>query len=202
MLKLIKIAVTGGVASGKTTVCQLFQKLGAYIVSADAITHKLFDPSTDLGQQIIHILGPEILQNGKIDRKIVADKVFNDQKNLSQLEQILHPSVLKQIESEYLSACKVVGCRGFVVEIPLLFEIGAEKFYDVTINVSADLKSAASRFASCGFSEEDYKRRMSRQFSTEMKSAKAQFTINNNGTLEDLEAKVRELSERIFIHES
>jgi dephospho-CoA kinase len=202
MLNLIKIAVTGGVASGKSTVCQLFQKLGAYSVSADAITHKLFDPLTDLGQQIIYKLGSDILQNGKINRKIVADKVFKDQKLLLELEQILHPAVLKQIEQEYATVCKAGLYRAFVVEIPLLFEIEAESFYDVTINVNAEPEKAVERFTSLGFNEEDYNRRMSRQLSTTTKSAKAQFTINNNGTLEDLKCKVLELSERIFIHES
>ncbi len=202
----MKIAVTGGVASGKSTVCQIFQTLGAYVVSADAITHKLFDPQTDLGQQIIRTLGSDILQNGKIDRKIdrkvVADKVFKDQKLLFELEQILHPAVLSQIEKEYSIACKQGGYRAFVVEIPLLFEIGAEHFYDATISVSAESECAIKRFESLGFSEEEYKRRMSRQLLPEIKSEKAQYTINNNGTLEDLKSKVLELSERLFIHDS
>ena len=202
MLKLKKIAVTGGVASGKTTVCKLFQKLGAYVVSADEISHKLFDSQTDLGLQIIRTLGSDILQNGKINRKIVADKVFKDQKLLLELEKILHPLILKQIELDYVDVCKKGGYRAFVAEIPLLFEIGAEGFYDVTVSVEAEPDSAIKRFEALGFTEEEYNRRMSRQLSPQMKSTKAQYTIKNNGTLEDLQKEVVELAKRIFIHDS
>jgi dephospho-CoA kinase len=201
MLKLVKIAVTGGVASGKTTVCQLFQKLGAYVVSADAIAHELFDPHTDLGQQIVHTLGSDILQNGKINKQLVAEKVFKDPKRLLELEKILHPPVLKEIEQQYAIACKTEGFTAFVVEVPLLFEIGAEAFYDVTIAVEAEPDIAKRRFQAKGYKEEDYIRRMGRQLAPHVKAAKAHYTIKNNGTLEDLEKQVQKLT-RDIIHEA
>jgi dephospho-CoA kinase len=201
MLKLLKIAVTGGVASGKSTVCELFQKLGAYVVSADAITHQLFDPQTDLGKQIIRTLGSDILQNGKINRKIVAKKVFNDSQSLDWLEKVLHPPILKRIEQEYTYACDQGAYRAFVVEIPLLFEIGAESFYDVTISIEADEGMAKQRFLAKGYTEEEYNRRMLRQLSPQEKAAKAHYTIYNNTTLEDLEKEMAKLT-RELIHDS
>jgi dephospho-CoA kinase len=190
MLKLKKIAITGGVASGKSTVCQLFQKLGAYVVSADAIAHELLDPNTDLGQQILSKLGEQILENGEINRRLVAEKVFRDPKKLHDLEQILHPEILKRIEREYECACRARSYTSFIVEIPLLFEIGAEKFYDVTIAVIAEEKIAKHRF----YSESEYERRMNHQWPPEQKTVKANYTIKNNGSLDDLEAQVEKLN--------
>lgn len=190
MLKLKKIAITGGVASGKSTVCQLFQKLGAYIVSADAIAHELLDPTTDLGRQILSLLGKDVLQNGRFSRRLIAEIVFRDPKKNHELEQILHPEILKRIEHEYEFACHAGKYRSFIAEIPLLFEIGAEKFYDVTIAVIADEEIAKQRYNR----ESEYERRMSRQWSPEQKIVKANYTIKNNGSLNDLEAQVEKLN--------
>jgi len=91
MLKLVKIAITGGVASGKSSVCRFFQELGAYVVNADAIVHKLLDPSSDLGKQIIQLFGT-------LSRKRLSEIVFEDPEKLEKLEKLLHPAVLKKIE--------------------------------------------------------------------------------------------------------
>jgi dephospho-CoA kinase len=190
MLKLKKVAVTGGVASGKSTVCRLFRALGAYVISADVIAHELLDSNTDLGQQILSKLGKDILQGGKIDRQLVAAKVFRDPKKLQELEQILHPEILKRIESEYERACRVGNHTSFIVEIPLLYEIGAEKFYDVILAVIADEEIAKKRFSN----GDEYERRMSRQWSPERKSAQANFIIKNNGSLKELQNQVEELN--------
>ena len=181
MLKLKKVAITGGVASGKSTVCQLFQKLGAYVVSADAIAHELLDPNTDLGRQIHTLLGV-------ISRQKIAEIVFRDPKKLHELEQILHPEILKRIESEYELALRAGGYTLFVVEMPLLFEIGAESFYDVTIAVITEEPLAKKRFG------EEYDRRMRRQWAPEKKAEKANYTIKNNGSLKDLEIQVKKLN--------
>lgn len=197
MLKLKKIAITGGVASGKTSVCQLFKELGAYTVSADAITHKLLDPKTDLGQQVIQQFGPEILKNGQIDRKVVAKRAFEDEEQLKNLEKILHPAVLETIKEHYKAACKANTYTSFVVEIPLLYEIGAQDSYDLVIAVLADETEAKKRFKQAGFQETEYDLRMKRQLSIKQKAAKANYTIINNGSLEDLKSRVQDLNRNI-----
>jgi len=193
MLILPKIAITGGIASGKSTVCQLFQKLGANVVSADAIAHELLNPQTNLGRQVIHTLGTDILQNGKIDRTLVARKVFKDPKLLRALEQLIHPEVLIEIRNRYEAASRARNGTLFVVEIPLLFEIGAESLFDYVIAVEADEATAKKRFEAAGFEPQEYERRMNRQIPQSVKSGKAHYTINNNGTLKDLEAQVKKV---------
>ncbi|HSX26311.1 MAG TPA: dephospho-CoA kinase [Chlamydiales bacterium] len=194
MLKLKKVAITGGVASGKSTVCQFFKELGAYVVNADAIVHELLVPNTDLGQQILQNLGSDILEKGKISRLILAEKVFKDPQKLKKLEALLHPAVLRKIEELYSQACKEGKYSSFVVEIPLLFEIKGEAFYDVIIAVLSDEALARARFAKAGFQNTEYDRRMSRQIKPNQKAKQAHFTIHNNGSLEDLRNEVIELN--------
>jgi len=194
MLKLKKIAITGGVASGKSTACQLFQELGAYVVSADAIVHKLLDSKTDLGQQIIRTLGSDIVQHGTISRQRVAEKVFQDPKQLEQLERILHPVMLQMVEESYRKASEARKYTSFVVEIPLLFEIGKETEFDVVIAVVADEEIAKRRFVAAGHTSQEYERRMSRQLPPSLKSAKAHYTLTNNGSLEEFREQVKKLN--------
>ncbi len=197
MLGLKKIAITGGVASGKTSVCRYFEELGAFVVNADAIVHELLTPATDLGQQIIRQFGPEILENRKISRRILAEKVFKDPEKLKLLEALIHPAVLQKIEELYSQACQEGIYSSFVVEIPLLFEIEGDKFYDAAVAVLSDEAVASRRFEQAGFQKSEYERRMSRQLKPHQKAARALYTIHNNGSLEDLRKEVIKLNQII-----
>lgn len=198
MLKLKKVAITGGIASGKSTVCQLFQELGAYIVNADTIAHELLNSKTDLGKQVLR-------KFGTLDRKLLAEKVFRDPKLLRELEQFLHPEIIQNIEQKYKKACEAKKYTSFVVEIPLLYEIGAETFYDAVIAVVTDEKIAKERYLQQGQKEDEYERRMRRQLSPEQKAKSANFIIKNNGSLSDLKKQVEAVNVLISehsIHES
>ncbi|MBI3508461.1 MAG: dephospho-CoA kinase [Chlamydiia bacterium] len=194
MLKLKKIAITGGVASGKTSVCQFFQELGASVVNADRIVHELLKIDTELGQQVIRLLGPQIEENGQISRQKIADLVFKDPKRLQALEQLLHPVVSEKIQKMYEEASQAGKYTFFVVEIPLLFEVQAELFYDVVVAVLTDEKIARHRFEQIGFQKQEYDRRMRRQISPHQKSARADYTLHNNGSLDDLKRQVISLN--------
>lgn len=197
MLKLAKVAITGGIASGKTSVCQFFKELGAFVVNADTIVHGLLKPDTDLGQQIIRQFGPEIIKNGQINRKIVAEKVFKDPKRLKKLEGLVHPAVLRKIEELYAAVCNKGSYTSFVVEIPLLFEIGADPFYDVVVTVLSDEAKARDRFERAGFQKTEYDLRMNRQLKPEQKAAKSHYIIYNNGSLADLHQEVIKLNKTL-----
>ena len=200
MLKLKKIAVTGGIASGKTSVCRFFEELGAYVVDADAIVHGLLKPDTDLGQQVLRQFGPEIIENGQISRRVIAEKAFKEPKQLQKLERLLHPAVLQKIGEFYTAACNKGSYTSFVVEIPLLFEIGAEAFYDVIVAVLADEAQAKKRFEQAGFQKTEYDLRMSRQLKPEQKAARSHYIIHNNGSLDDLRREVAALDRIIHKH--
>ncbi len=187
MLKLKKVAVTGGTASGKSTVCKVFQNLGAVAVDADAIVHELLSSDADLGQQIIRLLGNEVLESGKLSRRRIADKVFKDPEILHALEQLLHPAVLRKIDQAYQKARESGKTGLFVAEIPLLYEIGADASYDAVIAVLS--KESRRRF----HSEEEYDRRMNRQWHPDEKARLADHVIQNDGSLDELKRKATEL---------
>ena len=190
MLKLKRIAVTGGVASGKTSVCRVFQELGAFVVNADAIVHELLSPNTSLGRQVIRLLGNDILIDGKLGRRMIADKVFENPEALHALEKLLHPAVLHKIEELYQAACHRGAYTAFVVESPLLFEIGQDKFYDMVVTVLADEAVSRERFCKAGFNPGEYERRMKRQLLPREKARRADYVINNNGSLDSLREQV------------
>lgn len=191
MLRLKKIAVTGGVASGKSSVCRFFKELGAFTVDADAIVHDLLDPASNLGKQVAKTLHIDTShETPRQFRKQIADKVFKNDIELQKLEQILHPTVCKTIEQLYATALKDNKNTCFVVEIPLLFEIQHESFYDGIITVLADEALAKRRFREKGFLDEEYDLRMKRQLPPHQKATKSSWVIRNHGSLEDLKTQV------------
>lgn len=193
MLNLKKIAITGGIASGKSTACQFFKKLGAYVVKSDAIVHELYASDPQLVKQIALKFGSETLRDGRVNRKVLGEKVFRDPKRLKELEALVHPLVFDKIEEHYETACKDGSFSSFVVELPLLFEMGWEGFYDVTIVCFAKREEALKRYKALGRSEEDYEKRMKRQLSPREKAKRATFLIENQGSLKDLKDQVEKI---------
>lgn len=191
MLKLKKVAVTGGLSSGKSTVCRFFKELGACVVSADEIVHRLLSPDTNLGQEVIKLFGAEIITDNNINRKVIADKVFKDPKLLKKLEMLMHPAVRIEMEKNYQEAKDKKACSLFVAEIPLLFEANYDSFYDETICVIADEAISKERFRKAtGCSDSEYQLRMNNQFSLKQKAEKADFVLVNNGDLSALKNQV------------
>ena len=191
---LKKIAVTGSIAAGKSTVCKYFKQLGAYVVDADSIVHKLLASKTNIKQQLIKFLGKDILEKGEINRKKVADKVFDDSKKLKKLEAIIHPKVFEEIDKLFLEAKKKNKYNLFVVEIPLIFEIHQEKFYDFIIFVNASKKIRKERFLKKDFE----KREKRKKIPIEKKTKKADFVINNNSDYSALKRQVKKIANSLL----
>lgn len=199
MLKLKKVAITGGVSCGKSLVCKFLQELGAYVVNADQIVHQLLTPDTVLGQQVIELLGSSILVNGKIDRSKTAEIVFLNPRLLNYLENLLHPPVYKEIEKQFHDCQQQPDPPPlFVAEIPLLFESGGERYFDKTVAVIADRELCQERYRmESGHEREDFNRRMARQMLPEEKGKRADFIIVNNNTLNELKQKSKNLFDQL-----
>lgn len=199
MLVLKKLAVTGGLSSGKTTVCKILENLGAYYVSADQIVHQLLSPKTKIGKKIIDLLGSDILNGDQFDRAKIAEKVFSQKDKLYALEQILHPAVINEIKNLYDHIKKSDKYILFVAEVPLLFESESENFFDAVLAVVADPELCKKRFQSKSLApEEEFEKRMARQWDVKQKASKADFTISNDEGLKELEKNVAKLLERIL----
>lgn len=188
-IKLKKIAVTGGIASGKSTVCHLFEKLGALVVSADAIVHQLLVPTTQLGKEVIAILGDDIVVNGTLSREKIAQKVFSSPHLLKELEKLIHPEVHRVIEAKYKAASPTTHSL-FIAEVPLLYEAHLEDFYDEVFVVVCDEKKCKERSK---YSEKEYLQRSQRLMPIQEKIKKCDRVIDNNGTLEELHLTIQHI---------
>ncbi len=196
MLKSRKIAVTGGLASGKTTVCRILKELGAYTVDADTIVHQLLSLKSDIEKNVIELLGAEIISGDQIDRTKVADIVFKNPNLLKALEQILHPEVQKVIDQEYEQVASRVPL--FVAEVPLLFEANLQPHFDTVIAVTANPAHTRERFAAkTGYDPTEYDRRTSRLLPQEEKARRAHYHLLNNGTIEELKKNVKQIYENL-----
>jgi dephospho-CoA kinase len=194
MLKIKKIAVTGGLAAGKTTVCQLFKEFGAYVVNADEIVHQLLSPGTAVGQQVVSLLGSDIISGQGLDRKKIAAKVFSQPDLLLALEEIIHPAVFDEIEQKYQQIEREKKYSLFLAEIPLLYETEGEGRFDAVISVLADPALCRKRFMQQTREPvQEFEKRMTRQIEPILKANKAHYTIENNGDLEELKIKIKTL---------
>jgi len=194
MLKIKKIAITGGLAAGKTTVCQIFKELGAYVVSADEIVHQLLSPETAVGQQVVSLLGADTLSGQEFDRKKIADKVFSQPDLLRALEEIIHPAVFDEIERKYQQVDREKKYSLFLAEIPLLYESKEEGRFNTIVTVLANPELCQERFAEQTHQPiQEFEKRMMRQIEPTLKAKKAHYTIENNGDFEQLKTLVKTL---------
>jgi dephospho-CoA kinase len=200
MLKLRKVAITGGLSCGKSSVCRILKGFGAYVVSADKIVHQLLSSDTNLGQEIVHLLGSSVLVNHKLDRSRIAHIVFHDLELLKALEALVHPAVYRELNKDYQKQHHLSSPPSlFVAEIPLLFESGGEKDYDVTVAVVASVDICCKRFEEAtGYDQKEFNNRMVRQLSLLDKAILADYVIMNNGTLSDLQQITKELYQELL----
>ena len=190
------VAITGTLACGKTSVCQLFGELGAHVVSADEVVHELLTQDTNLIQQIVELLGEGVQDDEGLDRKKIAEKVFRNPELLERLEGLIHPKVKKEVQRQYDEEQEKKSATLFVVEIPLLFETPTDfkAFYSKSIAVVADEKLCRERFKiATGYDDAEFDRRMARQLSQKEKALKADFIILNNESLSKLRESVQNI---------
>jgi len=197
MLTLKKVAITGTISSGKSTVLSYFRSWGAYTVDADSLLHAAFSIDTPLGQKIIKLFGAlALLPNGRIDRSYIREQIAQKKELNVQLEMICHPYVLETLNRLYKEVMHETSkWRLFVAEIPLLFESSFPfaTWFDVICVVDAEYALAQQRFLKKGYSLEQFSWRYERQLSPEKKKQRAQHIIENNGTLEELREKTKRL---------
>jgi dephospho-CoA kinase len=195
MLKLRKVAITGGLSCGKSSVCRILKELGAYVVSADKIVHQLLSTDTNLGQEIVNLLGSEVVVDQKLDRSRIARIVFHNLELLHAFETLVHPLVYRELDKDYQRQKNHHQPPSlFVAEIPLLFESGGKRDYDDTVAVVANLDVCRKRFEQAtGYDQIEFNKRMARQLSLFDKAIRADYVIMNNSTLSNLQQTTREL---------
>jgi dephospho-CoA kinase len=179
------VGLTGGIGSGKSEALKALERLGAATLSSDAVVHELLTTG-EIRDQLVERFGEDVAPDGTIDRAKVGEVVFGDEEHRKWLEGLLWPRVGQRIADwrEEL-ASRDEPPRAAVVEVPLLFESGMEGAFDHTIAVVADEATREERAAARGHT--GVASRTSRQLSQEEKAQRADFTVRNEGTLEELE---------------
>jgi dephospho-CoA kinase len=188
---MVKIGLTGGIATGKSTVGKLLRQKGVVVVSSDELSHQEMSPDGAAYHRILTEFGPEILTaDGKIDRRILGGIVFKDEVARRKLEQIVHPLVIKGIRDSFEHYSKL-GVPIVVVEVPLLFEVGWMDLFDQIWVVTSSLERQLQRISKRdGLTEEEAKKRIASQLPLEKKEEQADVIIKNNNGLDSLEKQV------------
>jgi dephospho-CoA kinase len=187
MARIPFVGLTGGIGAGKSEALRALERLGAATLSTDAVTHELLS-TREVRDLLVAELGPEIAPNGSIDRAAVASRVFGDDETRKWLEGVLWPRVGERVAQFRES---VEDQPAAVVEVPLLFESGMEALFDKTIVVVADEAVRAERASARG--HELVEARAARQLTQDEKAQRADFVVRNDGTVDELEAKLSDV---------
>ncbi len=183
------VGLTGGMGAGKSTALAELERLGAVVLSTDAVVHELYGDER-LRDAVVERWGEDVVApGGTVDRAAVAERVFADAQDRVWLEGVLWPLVGERV-GEWLAEVRArrPAPRAAVVEVPLLFEAGMEGVYDATVAVIADEQVRRERAASREHALQDA--RAARQLPQEEKARRATFTVRNDGSERELEAQL------------
>lgn len=187
---MLKVGLTGGIGSGKSTVAELLQELGAFVIDSDQLARLVIQRGNPGFDEVISKFGDSILVNGEIDRAKLAAVVFNDADKRKELEEIIHPLVrqaAEQIMGELPKNTVVIN------EIPLLFETAGANRFDFVISVSVNGENRLARLRARGMKDYETNQRISAQASDEQRASISDVVLDNNGTLDDLRMQVEKL---------
>ncbi len=192
---MLIVGLTGGVASGKTTVARMFEKEGAYLIDADQIARDLVQPHRPAWKEILRAFGKEVLgKEGAIDRKRLADLAFSDPDQRSILNGILHPRIKREVGRRTRQIEREDPRAVVIFDAPLLVETGFHREVDRVVVVTSRETQQIERLKKrAGVSEEQTRRIISSQMVPEKKMEIADFVIRNEGSLETTRRRVREI---------
>jgi dephospho-CoA kinase len=186
---MIKIGLTGSIAMGKSEVARILVEAGLPLFDSDLEVHKLYDSAE--GAALLLPFVPEAIHNGRVDRSLLSKIVIADQTKLNQLETLVHAEIANRREA-FAAAAENDGHSLVVFDVPLLFEKSLEKTVDVTVVVSAPEPEQRQRaLAREGMTPEKLDMILSRQMPDREKRKRADYIIENNGTLTDLAERTR-----------
>jgi dephospho-CoA kinase len=195
---MLRVGLTGGIASGKSTVAARMTELGFTVLNADALAHRLIEPGQPAYDDVVREFGREILRaDGTVDRKKLGDIVFRDPARRERLNQIVHPRVIEARE-EKLKEMEAQNPRGLaIVEAALLIEAGYYKKLDRLVVCSCRPEQQMERLRARGFSEEEARQRIESQLPLAEKLRLADDVVDCSGTLEETERQTDALVARL-----
>jgi len=195
---MLKIALTGGIATGKSHVLDLFRRRGVPCLDADALAHGVEAAGTEATQAIAARFGPAVLAgDGAVDRAKLGPIVFADAAARRELEAIVHPAVYRAITAGLRAFELTENPRLAVVDIPLLFETGRASDFDAVIATVCPVAMQVERLVARGMTDAEARQRLAAQLPAAEKAARAQHTIDTSGTFADTETQVQRILEKL-----
>lgn len=195
---MIKLILTGSIATGKTTVSEILKKFGAVIIDTDVITHQIYAHPTPTTIKILEIFGDHYLENNLIDRKKLSELVFKDKLELEKLNSIVHPNIREQVKlltEKYHEIEKEKGLNYLLVYvIPLFFEAGSNYESDYILVASCSEENQLQRLMKRnGFSYDQAISRIKSQIPISEKIKNADFVIDTNQSFDKIESDLKKL---------
>jgi dephospho-CoA kinase len=194
---VLRIGLTGGIATGKSYCLKRFAALGVPVIDADLLARDVVTPGSPALQLIQVRFGPAVIApDGSLDRPVLASIVFSDRTARADLESIIHPEVYRRINEWF--ANQPPGVRFAIADIPLLFETGHEHDFDAVIVVACEPFEQLRRLIERdGLPEEAARARLAAQWPIGEKVARADFVIRTDGTFDETESQVRDVLEAL-----
>lgn len=191
----MRVGVTGNYASGKGTVCSLFEQYGAVVIDTDIISRELMSPEQEVYYKVLSTFGNAFLKEDMtIDRRKLGSFVFADSERVAVLNSIVHPAILDRVMSLSPDCGKI-----YMINAPVLFEAGFEHYMDLIIVVKASPDQSISRgMIRDGLSSQEIKERLSHQNSLNEKLQKADYIIDNSGEIDITSKQVYETWNKII----
>lgn len=192
---MLVVGLTGGIGAGKSTVAQFFAELGALVIDADQLARMAIERGTDGFAEVMLRFGDEVIVNGDIDRKKLAEIVFSDPEARKDLEAIIHP----RVQALFAEAVADLNSDDILIyEIPLLVETGAAAKFDYIITVESDLEIRKARLLKKGLYISQIEKRIASQASPQAREAIADAIIRNDGDEDALLRQVENLWEGVL----
>lgn len=188
------IGLTGGMATGKSTAMWMFRELGASVVNADDIAHRLLAPKTVVWKLLFERYGDRIMQKrGEIDRSALASIIFSDKDERDYVEHVMHPRIREEIVHAIVGAEKS-GMAYVIIEVPLLFEAGWQREFDIVVVVRCDREQQIDRcMRKFHLTRAEAQARIAVQRPLADKVAQATYVIDNAGSKEETLVQVQRL---------
>lgn len=198
--KPLIVAITGGIGCGQTTVANYMGQLGARVIQADAIAKEVVDKDRAVREELRRAFGRKIFYpNGKINRKLLARIAFSDELKTHRLNKIVHPQMVARIIDEIEKARDSRKYPVIVIDAALVYELNLEHHFDAIVVVTSKMGNRIKRIKDRdGLSEREVIDRINKQLPIEDKMKWADFVIENNGTLEELQQKTAQVYQRLM----
>jgi len=196
---MLVVGLTGGIGAGKSTVAELFARLGALVIDADQLARMAIERGSDGFADVMLRFGEDVIFNGDIDRKKLAEIVFSDEQARKDLEAIIHP----RVQALFAEAVADLDHDDILIyEIPLLVETGAAEKFDYVITVESEIELRKERLLKKGLYISQIEKRMASQASEEARTAVADSVVRNDGDEDSLLRQVENLWESVLVPQS